>query len=57
MASIISQTYTNWDPIIVDDASNDNTAEIVKGMDDSRICYVKNEKIVAPIIQEIVGQS
>lgn len=44
IASIISQTYTNWELIIVDDDSNDYTEEIVNGWNDSRIRYEKNDK-------------
>lgn len=43
--SVQSQTYTNWEMIIVDDCSKDNTDEIVgKYLSDSRIKYIKNEK-------------
>ena len=42
--SIINQTYTNWELIIVDDCSTDNTEEIVKSINDSRIKFYKNEK-------------
>ena len=41
--SVITQTYTNWELIIVDDCSSDNTDEIVKSIKDSRIKYLKNE--------------
>jgi len=42
--SVLSQTYNNWELIIVDDCSNDNTDEVVASFDDKRIKYIKNEK-------------
>ena len=42
--SVLSQTYENWEMIIVDDCSTDNTEEVVKGFADERIKYLKNEK-------------
>ena len=42
--SVISQTYSNWELIIVDDCSTDNTDEVVGGFQDNRIKYIKNEK-------------
>lgn len=41
--SVISQTYINWEMIIVDDCSTDNTESIVKSFNDSRIKYYKLE--------------
>lgn len=43
IASVRRQTYTNWELIIVDDCSSDNTDAVVAGFDDSRIRYLKNE--------------
>jgi len=40
--SILSQTYTNLELIIVDDNSPDNTPEIVESFSDARIRYVRN---------------
>jgi glycosyltransferase involved in cell wall biosynthesis len=37
IASIRAQTYTNWELIIIDDASDDNTVEVVSVFNDSRI--------------------
>ena len=42
---VIDQTYKNWELLIVDDCSTDNTDEVVKPfLEDSRIKYLKNEK-------------
>lgn len=43
--SVLKQTYTEWELIIVDDCSPDNTDEVVeKYLGDRRIRYLKNEK-------------
>jgi glycosyltransferase involved in cell wall biosynthesis len=43
--SVQAQTYSNWELLIVDDCSTDNTDDIVKPfLSDHRIHYMKNEK-------------
>ena len=39
--SVIDQTYTNWEILVVDNNSNDNTDEIVKSFNDKRIKLIK----------------
>lgn len=40
--SVLAQTYTNWELLIVDDCSKDSTAEIVAAFSDPRIHYQRN---------------
>lgn len=42
--SVRNQRYTDWELIIVDDCSTDNTDEVVKKIVDNRIRYLKNDK-------------
>lgn len=43
LRSILSQSYTNYNIIINDDASNDNIEELVSSFGDGRIKFYKNE--------------
>lgn len=47
--SVLAQTYQNWEQIIIDDGSTDNTAAIIQSLADSRIRYIyqKNQGIEA----------
>lgn len=42
--SVLKQTYEQWELIIVDDCSTDDTDEIVAQYSDKRIRYLKNKK-------------
>ncbi|MEK9138352.1 MAG: glycosyltransferase family 2 protein, partial [Bacteroidota bacterium] len=43
IASVLAQTFRNFELIIVDDASADNTGEVVAGFHDERIRYIRHE--------------
>ena len=42
--AILNQTFDNFEIIIIDDFSTDNTKEIIQKLDDRRIKYFRNEK-------------
>ncbi len=41
--SVLSQTYTDWELLVVDDCSTDDTTSIVASFKDKRIHYQRNE--------------
>jgi len=42
--SVIDQTYPDWEMVIVDDCSEDNTSKMVKSFKDDRLKYIKRKK-------------
>lgn len=44
--SVIKQSFTEWELIVIDDGSTDDTADIVKDYycQDPRLIYLKNKK-------------
>ena len=44
ISSILNQTYTDFEFIIINDCSTDNSEEVIKSFTDPRIFYFKQEK-------------
>ena len=44
LKSLINQSFKNWEAVIIDDCSSDNSADIVKKFKDQRIKYFKLQK-------------
>lgn len=44
LRSILSQSFANFEVIVVDDCSKDNTEKVVKGFKDKRIKFFKNKQ-------------
>jgi glycosyltransferase involved in cell wall biosynthesis len=42
--SALSQTYNNIEVIVVDDASTDNTAQVVRSFESEKLRYIRNEE-------------
>lgn len=42
--SILNQTYQNFELLVVDDASTDNTEDVVKSFNDNRIQYLRHNE-------------
>jgi len=55
ITSVLNQTYHDWECIIIDDASTDNTKEIVKQFQDPRIRYFKNKVNVERCVSRNIG--
>lgn len=55
--SVINQSYKNWELIIVDDASTDNTAEIIKSYSDrdQRIYSIQNKANYGAAVSRNLG--
>jgi glycosyltransferase involved in cell wall biosynthesis len=43
LESVLSQTYFNWEQIVVDDGSSDRTGNIISQYNDKRIKYIRQE--------------
>lgn len=42
--SVLDQSFNNWELLVIDDNSSDNTSEVIKSFKDPRISYFKNNK-------------
>ena len=53
--SVISQTYTEWELLIIDDCSPDNSNEIIESYKDSRIRLLKNSSNLGAALSRNYG--
>ncbi|MHA6612414.1 glycosyltransferase family 2 protein [Photobacterium damselae] len=55
ITSVIEQTYSNWELIIINDCSNDDTLLKIESFTDERITVVNNEKNIGVALSRNVG--
>lgn len=53
--SILSQTFRNFELIVVDDGSTDNTEEVVRSYNDERVHYIKTDNWGGPAKPRNIG--
>ncbi len=53
--SVINQTYSNWELIIINDCSNDNTLSVIASFNDKRISLINNNKICGAAYSRNIG--
>jgi GT2 family glycosyltransferase len=46
LESLLEQTFSDFDIVIIDDVSNDKTREIIEKFEDQRIRYFRNKKLL-----------
>ena len=51
LQSVFAQTYPEWELIIIDDGSTDNTAEVIARFPDKRIRYLKHTENLGLLIR------
>jgi len=49
IASVLAQTYENFELLVIDNCSTDDTGAIVRGIKDPRIKYFRNDQNIGPI--------
>jgi glycosyltransferase involved in cell wall biosynthesis len=49
LQSVLAQTYSNWEALVIDNCSSDNTVEVISAISDPRVTYVKiqNDGVIA----------
>jgi glycosyltransferase involved in cell wall biosynthesis len=55
--SVLEQTYENFEVIVVDDGSTDNTEDVVKSYADNRVCYISFDSNKGLMLLEMRGSS
>lgn len=53
--SVLSQTYQQWELLIIDDCSTDNTVDIVAGFDDERIRCIRHSENMGVAVARNTG--
>ncbi|TAM36219.1 glycosyltransferase family 2 protein [bacterium] len=53
--SVLAQTYTNLEAIVVDNASSDNTAEVVNSISDGRLKFIRHDVNKGPAASRNTG--
>ena len=49
ISSILSQSYSDFEVLVMDDCSPDNTKEVAQSFRDQRVKYIRNECNLGPL--------